>query len=151
MLSQLSYILRQNLYVYVLKYVTFLPHCMYDHMSLCWWDVSQTTQYAIDNVAQMRPDMGQGIDDGLSYRKPSYTARAAHHIATMIPKTPSYISLIKNHPWYTDPEGIAITLGNSSIWRQWILSPVSPSMLFHLISIRLNCHRSTMKFDGNIW
>ena len=79
--------------------------------------ISLLSQYAIDNVnARMRPDSGQGMDDVSSYREsliqePSYTARAANYSVPMISRPPSYMHLIKNHPWYTDPEGIGITLG----------------------------------------
>ena len=77
-------------------------------------------QYAIDNVSKMRPDSGHGMDDGSSYcksplREPSYTPRTAQYSQPQSNQPPSYMSLIKVHPWYTDPEGIAITLGNESL------------------------------------
>ena len=46
------------------------------------------------------------------FREPPFAQ--LHHSLPKTRKIPSYLPLIQVHPWYTDPEGIAITLGESS-------------------------------------
>ena len=68
----------------------------------------------------MRPDSGHCLDDESSNqesisRGSKFSMRPAYLSLPPMPKEPAYMPLIKCHPWYTDPEGIAITLGTNSV------------------------------------